>query len=208
MKLNKLIITGLAVAALAVSALAVSSTFTYTRASGYGSPATGPATVIIPAVEGRQIRVINVNYGSDTNTAAIAFQDGGAAYSITATNQATSSVTNQVNTTNGLSASLVVLQHAGVCYTNTITAWNSSTNAGPYGGTNIVLATGGFGVATSVGDNLYVLNTAVQLPVGATTNVVNGEALFVTALTGRPLLVQIPQVSVTNRLFNVTVHYD
>ena len=134
----------------------------------------------------------------------LSFSGGSVAYTIVETNQATSSVTNKINSTNGLAASAVLLlNRGGTYYAASVSSWNSTTNSGFYGGTNVVLASGGWGVATSVGDPVYLMDTAVTIPIGATTNAINGEAIYVGALPGRPVRVVLTPALVTNRLNSV-----
>lgn len=193
---------GLALAMLSRAALSNYKTFTATNT------VLKPAQINIPADPNSEIRVVDVSWFSDTNNAALVFTTGSTPFTQTITNMATSSVTNQISGTNGLSPNcLAILQHNGVCYTNTITAWNQSTNFGPYMGTNIVLATGGWGVIASPGDSIYVMgqSTATRY-VGATTNATDGDAIYV-GNYGRPVTVLLSPVSAFNSL-NVSVHYD
>lgn len=196
---NKIILVACAVVSLAVSALAEPGWKTLSD----GGNAASPAEVIFPADPSATWRLVTVNWASDTNNAVLSISDGGTAFTIVETNQATTSVTNKINSTNGLSASAVlVLQHAGSCYAATLSTWNSSTNSGAYGGTNVVLASGGWGVATSVGDSVYLMNTPVTLPIGATTNFQSGYSLFSCTYQGRPMRVQLTPALATNRLFS------
>ena len=190
---------------LAVSALAASPSFKTLSDSGN---AASPSEVIFPASPGDQLRIVNANWNSDTNNAVLSFSGGSTAYYMTATNQATTSTTNQVNSTNGLTANcIVVLQHLGTCYSATVTNWNCSTNSGVYGGTNIVIA-GGWGVAASVGDNVFLMDTPVTLPIGATTNAANGDAIYVATLPGRPVRVVLTPAFSTNKLNAVVGRYE
>lgn len=180
----------------------------YKTASANGNAAS-PAAVILPADPSTTLRLVTVNWSSDTNNAVLSIADGGTAYSIVETNQATTSVTNKINSTNGLSAGAVlVLQKGSTCYAATVSAWNSSTNSGPYGGTNVVLASGGWGVATAVGDAVYLMNSPVTLPVGATTNWQSGTAIFSATYPGRPVRVVLTPALVTNKLNSVVGHYE
>ena len=196
-----------------VAALAASPTYKTMSASGN---AASPASLTFPADPSTQVRVIGVNYSTDTNNSALSFTSGTTAFTQTATNQATSSVTNQINSTNGLAVgATLVLQHAGVCYANTVLTWNQSTNiASPYQGTNVVLNSGGWAVASSAGDSIYLMGTATTTPApaassGSTTSAaVNGEAIYVGTLGGRPVTVTITPAFATNKLNAVTAHYD
>ena len=197
----------LLIAALTVALTAFASLPTYLSKSANGNAAS-PATYIFPADQSTQIRVVGVNYTTDTNNSVLSFSGGTTAYTITETNQATSSVTNKINSTNGLSGSAVlVLQHNGVCYAATVSSWNSSTNAGFYGGTNVVLASGGWGVRTSAGDSVYLMDTPVTIP-ATSSAAINGEAIYAAALPGRPLMVQLTPALATNKLNTVTVRYE
>lgn len=203
---NKLAIIGIAVCGLALTALASAPFYKTLSANGN---AAAPASVIFPADVGNQIRIVNVNWNSDSNTAALSISGGSTLYSIVETNVASTSVTNKLTGTNGLAASAVlVLQHAGACYAATVSSWGQTTNSGPAGGTNVVLASGGWGVATTVGDNVYLMDTPVTLPVGATTNWASGSAIYSSTLIGRPVRVQLTPSLVTNKLNGVTARYE
>jgi hypothetical protein len=180
---------------------------TYKSATAWGNAGTG-ATAWLPSDPHSQIRVVGVQYSSDTASASLGFNSGTTAFYQTATNVLTSSVTNQINSTNGLSVgAVIVLQQAGVIYTNTVATWNQTANAGPYGGTNVVLNAGGWGVIAQPGSDIYLMGTATSWPVGATTNAINGDAIYVGAY-GRPVEVYLPPATASNRLYIVTAHYD
>lgn len=186
----------------AVAALPTFRTFSAGGNTSYG------ATVLMPADANSQIRVVSINYSSDTVGAALAFSSGVGAYYLAATNAATSTVTNQINSTNGLSiGSILVLQHGGVLYTNQVVTWNSSTNLLTGNGTNVVLATGGWGVLPTLFDDIYQMSAPVTLIVGSGTNAINGDAVFV-GNYGRPVIIAFPVATATNRLSLVSVHYD
>jgi hypothetical protein len=192
---------------LAVSAFAASPS--YKTLTDYGNAAS-PSEVVFPEVANNQWRIVSVNYSSDTNNAVLSFSGGAQAYRIVQTNAATTSVTNLINSTNGLTASSVLLlNRGGTYYAATISSWASSsttvTNSGLVtGGTNVVLASGGWGVATQIGDPVYLMDTATTIPVGAATNAINGEAIYVGALPGRPVRVVLTPASTTNKLNAVT----
>lgn len=196
--MKKLIALSLAVASLVSTAFA--ATPTYTSKSGAGN-ATTPTSVIFKADPDTQIRLVNINWQSDTNNAVLSYSTGEGAYIITATNLDTSSVTQRVSTTAGLVAnSIVVLQKAnGLCYPATL----SSTNSG----TNIVLASGGWGVTVAIDDAVYQMSTASTVLVGATTNAVNGEAIYV-GNYGRPVRIQLTPALATNRITTATARYE
>lgn len=185
----------------------------YVSLSGYGN-ATAGAQVILPADPATQARLVTVNWSSDTNNAVLSITEGLGAYTITQTNALSTSVTNLIDRTNGLSStSVLVLQHAGTCYAANVSTWNSSTTTATNGGVvtggiNVVLASGGWGVKTSIGDSVYIMSTATTLPVGATTNFQSGSALFASQYQGRPLMVQLTPALVTNRLYSVTFRRD
>jgi len=185
----------------------------YTTVSAYGS--TGlPATAYFVENPACQVRVVTVNYASDTNQGVLNFYTGATAYWETATNAA-AGLTNWIDSTNGLSPNgLMVLNHNGVLYTNTVLSWSCSTNFTPAttnqaasGGTNLVLAAGGWTVGASVGDNVYLMSGPTPIPVGAQTNMLNGDALYVGNF-GRPVMVTLGPASTTNRLYTVSARYD
>lgn len=192
-------------AAIATFSLAVfAASPTYVTKSGAGNAAAG-ASVIFPSDPSTQIRVINANWNSDSNTAVLSFSSGISAFSIAATNAATTSTTNQISGTNGLSGtSVLVVEHLGTAYAATMSSYSSNATLGAF----VVVGSGGFGVATSVGDSLYQMGTATTVPVGATTNFMSGEALYVGTYQGRPVRVVLTPALVTNILNSVTAHYD
>ena len=201
-KLLTILAVGLVAGVTAFAALPTFRSF-----SGYGNAA-APATVFCPEDPNSQVRVIYVSYGSDTNIAQINFSSGGTAYYVTTTNQAATSTTNLLNSTNGLAPSgVLVLQHGGTCYSATIASWFSNTNAAPYGGTGVVLGANGWNVATSPGDEVELMQTALPIPVYATTNVLSGDAVF-TGNYGRIVEVQFSSCLTTDRLYSVQTHYD
>jgi hypothetical protein len=216
MKLKNKILLAVATVAMAVSAFADAPTYSpvYSTMFANGNAAS-PASVIFPAHAATTVRIVGAYYDTDTNNSVLSFTSGTTAYSIIATNVAASSVTNQINSTNGLAGGgTLVLQHGGVCYANTVSTWNATTNSGAYGGTNVVLSSGGWGVATSVGDNVYLMSSAMTLPAAAASSGTtthgnySGEAIYVGTLAGRPVSVTITPALVTNKLNSVTVHYD
>lgn len=180
-----------------VSALAALPTYKSTSASGSTA-----ATAYFPADPNSQVRVVGYNATSDKAGSVMSFTTGTTAFYVTATNLATSSVTNYINSTNGLanSATLVV-QHAGACYANTISSYGTNTS-----GAFVVLASGGWGVATSVNDDVYLMSSATTIPVGATTSVQNGEAVYV-GNYGRPVKVTLDGTSAC-AINAISAHYD
>lgn len=128
--------------------------------------------VIFLSDQSLQIRIVSVNWQSDSNTARLSFTTGEGAHSQTVTNSSTPAVTNAVNSTVGpVPGSTLLLERAGTAYTATL----SSTNSG----TNIVLNSGGWGVIAQPGDSIYQMSSATTLPVGATTNWQSGETIYV-----------------------------
>lgn len=196
--MKKILLIGAALGGIALAMLAASPTYVNKSANGNASAG---ATVIFPADPQTQIRIVSANWNSDSNSANLSFTSGEGAYSILATNT-TTGVTQTVNTVTGIAASdVLVLQHAGVCYATTV----SSTNAN---GTNLVLASGAWGVTPAIGDSVYRMGSATLLPVGATTNAQNGVALYVATFPGRPVRVVLTPAAVTNKLNAVIAHYD
>jgi hypothetical protein len=192
----KKLLTAAAMAMLAISAVAQYPSYTSMDDGGNG---TAGATVIFPARQNTQIRLVSVNWQSDSNTATLEFKTASSLYRATGTNTSTG-VTQAVNTVVGLAANdVLVLDRAGVCYAAVLSSTNNATNA--------VLAAGGWGVAPQIGDNIYKLGTATSVPVGATTNWQNGEALFV-GTPNRPVQVTLTPALMTNRLRTVTARYD
>jgi Phage capsid family len=126
------------------------------------------------------------------------------------------SVTNAINSTNGLAASAtLILEHGGVPYTATVSSYGntgaSTLNGGQTGSaTNVnyvVLGSGGWGVAANVGDNIYLMGTATTIPIPISTNVIAGDAVFV-GNYGRPVTVSLSTATTTNTLYSVSAHYD
>ena len=206
----KKIFTSLALAALtALPALAALPTFRTFSAAGN---AASPATVYLPADPNSQIRVVSAFYQTDTNNAALIFTSGQGAYYQAQTNALSSSITNQVNTTNGLTAgSTLVLQQGGSCYAAVLSslATSLSTNAYSVVTTNyfVVLASGGWAVSAVQYADIYQMGSATTLTVGNATNGINGDAIYVAAY-GRPVAVKLSPALGTNQITALTVHYD
>jgi hypothetical protein len=202
------IFSSLAVGLFTVTAALAQSASPQYQTLADGGIAAVPAETDFLAKPALQARLISVNYQSDTNNAQLQISTGVSAFGITTTNQLSSSTTNQINSTNGLSAGAVLfLQQGGAAYIGTVSTWNQTTNSGPYGGTNVVLTAGGFGVATSVGDVVYQMGTPTVIGIGATTNWLNGEAIFV-GNVGKPLRVLLTPALATNNLNSATVRYE
>jgi hypothetical protein len=162
---------------------------------------------IFPTSEGLQTRIVTVNWHSDTNTAALNFSTGSNVVAITATNIASTYQTQYVNSTVGLvTNSWCILEHAGAAYLSLLVATNNGTNAVF---TNALVAlSGGFGVLSSVGDNIYMLGSSNSIPIGASTNWQSGEAIYVADRPSRPVLVQLSPALTTNRINSVTARYE
>ena len=186
---------------------------TYRTVSAVGN-ATAPAQVYFPANTNAQARVVSVWYASDTNTAALQFSTGGTAYTQVATNAASTSITNLINTTNGLQAgSVMLLEWNGNPYTNTLVSYGSYiTGTNTFGQTLyqpfMVLGSGGWGVAlTNAWQNIYEMSSISSLPVGANTNAINGDAIYV-GNYGRPVWLQLSSALKTNQIPAASAHYD
>jgi hypothetical protein len=159
-----------------------------------------PARTVFASQDGMQIRIVSLNWQSDSATAVASFRSGEGAYYIRATNPSTSYLTQFVNTTIGMiTNSTFILERAGVGYACVLTGTNNLTNA--------VFFTGAFGVQSAVNDNLYQLGSATTIPVGATTNAQNGEALYV-GNVGRPVSIELTPSAVTNRINSATGRYE
>ena len=72
--------------------------------SGYGNSTT-PAEVNFQSDPSMQCRIVYANYGSDSNTAVLSISTGTTALNFLATNSATTTVTNVVQSTAGIPAS-------------------------------------------------------------------------------------------------------
>jgi len=199
------------------SALGALPTFkTLTATSG---TIAAPATVTFPADPNSQIRVILASYTTRTNNSTLSFQSGEAAFYQTITNATASSITNFIDHTNGLLATrTMILTHSGTLYTNQLASYGnySGTNSVTGGVTNacfIVLGTGGWGVASSVGDDIQQMSTATTIPAPATSNgtdlngLATGDALYV-GNYGRHVMVTLTPCLTQNALNSVSVHYD
>lgn len=185
-------------AGLALAAMCQAQVPSYTTKAGAGNTTAG-ASVFFPADPQATIRLVSLQYQADTNTTALAFSSGGAVYTLLATNT-TTGLTQRVASTSGLiTNSLMVLQHNGTNYGAVLTSTNNGTNA--------VLISGAWGVAPSIGDNMYQMGASNSVPVGNVTNWINGEALFV-GNRGRPVQVQLVPCLTTNRITSATVRYD
>lgn len=170
-----------------------------------GGNASGGAEVCFPSDAGSQTRIVNVLYQSDTNTGALQFSEGVGVYNIVVTNALSSSVTNQIGYTNGLTpSSILVLEHLGICYPATMSSWGSNAPQGAF----VVLASGGFGVSSTVGDKVFQMSAATTVPVGAATNILSGYSIYAAAYAGRPVRVVLTPALGTNRLNSVSAIYE
>lgn len=193
---------------LQLSLVALATTFAvtasaqprFTTKSAGGNNSAG-AEVLFRSTPGAQKRIVNVLYQSDVATGRLEFSAGTAVYSTTMTNGASTSVTNCLNVTNGLANSAVlVVEHLGVPYKGTISSYGSNAVQGAFA----VLTSGGFGVATSTNDPVYLMSALTTVPVGATTNALSGYSVFAADYPGRPIRVALSAASATNRLNSVT----
>jgi hypothetical protein len=206
----KLLLCALCASVASIAALAAIPT--YRNFSGYGYGTVTNATVILPADPNSQIRIVTILYGSDSASGQFQFTTGGAAYSLVSTNPATTSITNAISSTNGLyGGAILVLQHLGADYTNSVVSWgNVFTNLNGLTLTNVpwvVTGSGGFGVLPSVGDNIWAMTNSASWYAGATTNELNGDDIY-SGNYGCPVMVQLGPPTTTNRLYNVAAHYD
>lgn len=199
MKKILLLISALGLAA--TPCFATLPTYKSTSASG-----TTAATAYFPADPNSQVRVVSYNSTSDKAASVMTFTSGTTAYVITATNAAATSVTNQINTTNGLTGSAaLVLQLNGTNYSATVSSFNIATNVSP-AQTNVVLGANGWNVNTIVGGDVYLMSTAVTIPNGAATVSQNGDAVFV-GNYGRPVKVVLDGTS-SCAINVISAHYD
>ena len=206
--MKKVLILCLAAAAAVAVTPVTAGVPTFKSFSGAGN-ATTPTTVIVPADPNLQFRVLSINYASDTNNGGLLFSKGAGAYYATITNATTgaggtTATTNNISATNGLvTSSVMVLQQNGSCYSSTLSSW---------GGTNgtyfIVLASGGWGVAQAVNADIYQMSAATSpYVVGASTNWLNGEALYV-GDQGRPVIAKLTPALATNQIISLTGQYQ
>jgi hypothetical protein len=205
----------LACLAIALALPARAALPTYHTFSGYGN-SSAPATIIMPADPNSQIRIVSMFYTSDNAAGLFSFSSGSTAFSVSYSNTL-SSVTNYLDSTNGLSTgSQLVLQHGGIDYTNAVSNWGtfpSGTNTSGYVTNQAWVVTpsafslGSATVSGNAGDNIYLMTTPQNWFVGATTNALNGDDIF-SGNYGRPVIVQLGPATSTNRLNSVSAHYD
>lgn len=172
---------------------------TYVTKTANGLPA-APAEVFFLSDPNLQIRLVNLSYQSDTNTAAISIQSGTAAFGLLRTNRATTDTTQEVHTTSGMVTNkYFILEHSGTAYKALLVATNNATNA--------VFGSGGWGVITTTSDTIYQLGSVTTLNVGAATNSQNGEAIFV-GNYGRPIYIVLSPTGVTNSITSAVGRYE
>lgn len=195
---KKILLIAASVAAVALAALAGSPTFS--QKTYFTGTAASPGQVIFPSDPTLQIRVVHLDWRSDTNNANLQFSGGSTAYVCQSNCTTAASVNTVINSTNGLTGtSVLVLEHGGVGYAASVSSW-----VGP---TNVVLASGGWGSPASVGDNVYLMDTPVNRLVGVGTNSIDGEAIYVAALAARPVMIKITPCGFTNGISPI-VRYE
>jgi len=199
------ILSGVAALCLCASAFKSEAGLpTYKTLSGTAGTSSTGSVLVFPEDPNSQIRIVNLTYHSDAAATTVQYTTGNGAYWQVQTNAASSSVTNFVNSTNGLvPGSVMVLNHNGTIYTNVLSTFNQVAGTT----TNIVLGTGGWGVATTVGDNIYQMSATNTVTIGAGTNAINGDAVYV-GNYGRPVMVRLSNATSANSLDAVTAHYD
>ena len=183
----------------------------YQTLSATGNAA-APSTVYFTAIPNQQVRIVSVSYQADTNNAGLQIQAGSTAYYQTATNATSTSVTNGINSTNGLLAgSTLILDQGGLPYSATLAsygAWPGTNSLGVV--TNayyIVLGANGWNTAANSGSSIYQMSAPATVPVGNTTNSLFSNALYA-APPGRPLTVTLTPALQTNRLNAVSGRYQ
>lgn len=194
---------------------AVATLPTYHVFSGAGNHA-APTTIYLPNDANSQIRIIYVNYICDTNNAAVSFASGTTMYTVTATNLATSAVTNLINSTNGLAVgATLVLDQSGKCYANTVASWglwaSSYVTNGAIVQTNntwyVTLNSGGWGAFTAVGNNVELLGPSLSIPVASGAGLLSGDDIF-SGNYGRDVQVTLSPALATNQIYSLSSHYD
>ncbi len=179
--------------ALALAAVVYAATPTYKTLTRTGTAAL-PAQIIFAADPSTQIRIVNITWESDTNVAVVSIRTGVTPFVITATN-ANSATNITINATNGLTAGdTLVLQKANGYCTNALCYTGIGTNT-----TSVTLGAGGFGIAAAIGDEIYDMSAATTITLGATTNAINGEAIYV-GNNARPLLLLVTPANVGNKV--------
>lgn len=200
----KKLLTGLSLTGLLLGACRTEAAVPqYSNRTGNGNGTSG-AEVIFPADPTTQLRLVSIQWQSDTNTALLEFQSGVGAYSCLRTNRATTDTTQEVASTAGLITNRwLIYQRADGPFATNFKALIVATN----NGTNIILGSGGFGTITRAGDSLYTMGETNSVFIGATTNWQNGEALYV-GNVGRPIKVQLTPALTTNRIRQATAKYE
>jgi len=176
----------------------LAATPTYTTLSNNGNASAG-AAVIFPAISGLQIRIVSANWNSDSNTATLSWTYGTTAAYITSSN-ATSDTNLVLNATNGFSSSctVVVQTPAGLVTNATVNSISS----------NSVGLSAAIGLALPANTEVFLMSSATTIPIGATTNAANGEAIYVSGLPGRPVRAVLSPALVTNKLNAVVARYE
>lgn len=162
----------------------------YTQTAQSTGPGSGTnQIVILPAAPNEQQVIKNIDYRSATNTALLSLSSGTTVFTVMSTNiLGATATTNYVSGTNGfVPGGWVVLNRAGTPYVAAL--------AGLTGASNIVLASGGWGVSAQPGDNIYMMGTANTYPLGLGTNFLNP---FYIGTAGRPVLIQLGPAGLTN----------
>ena len=207
---------------------------TYHTYGGAGGNSTYPSQVIFPADPNSQIRVVSVFYSSDLAGALLNFSSGTTEYSLVYSNCSSTTLTNVINSTNGLSPNaVVILQHNGIDYTNYVSSFgntgtntytvplfgvitNTATTYGAYGqgpvgqaATNVnwVIMASSWGYQAVPGDDIYLMGTVSSLFSGGITNSINGDDIF-SGNYGRPVLLTLGPSTTTNRISSASAHYD
>lgn len=188
----KKIVTMMAVA-MSLAAMAAPE---YVTKSASGTTA---ATVYFTADAVKTPRLAGVVATSDKAGAVLSCRAGAGAYVVTVAVSTTTAVNQWINATNGLEANdvLVLQKLNGNCYSSTVAS--AETNM-------VTLASGGFGIATAVGDSIYKMSAATSLPVGAATVSYQGEAIYA-GNRGRPIRITLDGTSACS-IASATAAYE
>jgi hypothetical protein len=205
MKSLSLLLT-LSLAALTASAQSYIPTY-----KSFAATNTTTTAVIVPHQATSQARVVSVIASSDLASSSVTFYSGSTARYVAYANTNTASPYLYLDSTNGLTATNVLLYVAGASsnIVGTIAAI-ATTNVVVSGITNTygqVTLTANVGFATPLNTEVELLATGATLGLGATTNKFYGsEALYV-GNYGRALYITTTGTAAC-RLDSVTVHYD
>ena len=197
--MKTLIATLLLAAGLEFTAPAATPFYSSQRAAS-AADASWPAALTFPSAANTQIRLVSLCWRSDSNAAIVSLSTASNAYVMAITNRSATDTTQMVASTAGMiTNSLLIMEQGGVCYTNTLVATNSATNA---------ITISGWGVIGAVGSSIYQMGTATTISSGWTTNTcLDGEAIYV-AEPGRPLRITVSPVSVSNIIFKAVARYE